>query len=42
MVSWFSIFIMIFNMILGAAVPIGLMLYLRKKYHISVQPLWIG
>ena len=42
MVSWFSIFIMIFNMILGAAVPIGLMLYLRKKYHISVLPFWIG
>ena len=42
MVSWISIFIMIFNMTLGAAVPIGLMLYLRKKYHISVLPFWIG
>lgn len=42
MVSWLSIIIMILNMILGAAIPTGLMLYLRKKYHLSVVPFWIG
>ena len=42
MVSWLSICIMILNMILGTVIPVGLMLYLRKKYQLSVMPFGIG
>lgn len=42
MVSWCSICIMILNMILGTVIPVGLMLYLRKKYQLSVMPFGIG
>lgn len=42
MVSWLAIIFMIMNMILGVAIPLGLMLYLKKKYQLSVMPFWIG
>lgn len=42
MVSWLSIAFMVMNMVLGVAIPIGLMLYLKKKYRLSVMPFWIG
>lgn len=42
MVSTLSIVFMVLNMLLGILIPVGLLLFFRKKYQVTVKSFFIG
>lgn len=37
-----TIAVLVFDVLLSLALPLGLMLVLRKKFHSSIIPFWVG
>ena len=42
MISILSIVFIVFDMILGILIPVGLLVFFKKKYHLSVKGFFIG
>ena len=42
MVSTVSIIFIVINMLLGIMIPVGLLIYFRKKYQASVKSFFVG
>jgi len=42
MVSWLSVAFIIMNMVLGIMIPLGMLIYFKKKYGIAVSTFFIG
>ena len=42
MVPALSVFFIIINLLLGIAIPVGLCIFFRKKYHASLQSFFVG
>ena len=42
MVSGLTIFFIILNMLLGIAIPVGLVLFLRRRFSLGLRPVWVG
>lgn len=38
----FTLFGIILNMVLGVAIPVGLLVFIKKKYGVSLKGFWIG